>query len=70
MFLTEEEIEALTGRIRKPSQSRVLSFMGIEHKTRPDGSLVVLRSIVEKILGNAVMTGARKKSAPDFSMVR
>jgi len=70
IILTDEEVEALTGKKRKPSQSRALSFMGIEHKMRPDGSLVVLRTMVEKILGDVVMTKTRKKSAPDFSMVR
>lgn len=71
MFLTDDEIEALTGRKRKPAQARVLTFLGVEHKMRPDGSLVVLRSQVEKVLGDAVVnTKAKKKTAPDFDMVK
>ena len=43
MFLTDEELETLTGRTRHKAQAKVLDFMGIPYKSRPDGSLVVLR---------------------------
>lgn len=48
IFLTQEELIELTGRRRRDSQLRALRFMGLEHKVRPDGSLAVLRSHVEK----------------------
>lgn len=51
MFLTKAELEALTGKQRRDTQARVLRFMGIEHKIRPDGSLAVLRAHVEQELG-------------------
>lgn len=51
MFLTRDEIVALTARIHHSAQRKVLSMMGIEHRTRPDGSIVVLRTHVEQILG-------------------
>lgn len=53
MFLTDDEIADLTQRRRRDAQARVLSFMGIEHKRRPDGSLAVLRQHVEVVLGGA-----------------
>lgn len=69
MFLDDDEIAQLTRRQRKPAQSKVLSYMGIEHKRRPDGSLVVLRAHVERLLGGATTTRIKPKNLPDFSMV-
>jgi hypothetical protein len=51
MFLTEDEIGTLTGRKQHKTQRTVLNHLGIQHKVRPDGSLVVLRSHVEDALG-------------------
>lgn len=44
MILSEKELEELTGKSRHKAQAKVLDFMGIPYKLRPDGSLVVLRS--------------------------
>lgn len=52
MFLTNEELEALTGRTRKDAQLRALRFMRIEHRLRPDGSVVVTRGHVDEVFGN------------------
>lgn len=42
--LTEQEIVDLTGgKVQSSAQSSVLTFLGIEHKRRPDGSVLVLR---------------------------
>ena len=65
-FLSTDEIRELTDRIQRASQSKVLRAMGIEHKTRPDGSIVVLRSHMEDVLSG----GARKsitKSEPEIN---
>lgn len=51
MFLTEAEIEALTGKKRRPSQVEALHSMGYEHSIRPDGNIIVLRAHVEEKLG-------------------
>ena len=48
-FLTPEEIAQLTNRLRRNAQVRVLRFMGVEHRTRPDGSVAVMRAHVEKL---------------------
>jgi hypothetical protein len=42
--LTGAEISQLTGKKRPSAQMRALRFMAIDHKRRPDGSVVVLRS--------------------------
>ena len=71
MFLTDDEVVALTGRQRKPAQARVLTFMGIEHRLRPDGSVAVARSHVEKLFGAAIYTGKpKRKTQPNFDLVK
>lgn len=42
--LTPEEIFEITRRQKYAAQRKVLNALGIEHKTRPDGSLMVKRS--------------------------
>lgn len=54
MMLTAEELSDLTGRSRRDAQIRVLRFMGVEHRVRPDGTLAVLKSHVEQVLGGHV----------------
>lgn len=51
MFLDQEELRELTGREKPSAQARALNFMGIEHKRRPDGSIVVLREHVAAVMG-------------------
>lgn len=52
-FLSNDEVAQLTGRRRRKLQIEVLRTMGIEHRRRPDGSLAVLRSHVDRIFGAA-----------------
>lgn len=47
MFLTDKELEELTGKVRSAAQARVLDFMGIIYKQRPDGTLAVVRYQLE-----------------------
>ena len=69
LCLTVDEIIFITGKKRRPSQVRVLRFMGIEHKTRPDGSLLISRSHVEKLLdGDSVNTRIKRRTEPDWSL--
>lgn len=60
MFLGADELRQLTKRIHKAAQAKVLSSMGIQHKVRPDGSVAVLRALVEKEFGMGA--GARRKA--------
>lgn len=48
MILTRAELEELTGKSRSAAQARVLTHMGIPHRRRPDGSVVVIRAHVEQ----------------------
>lgn len=69
MFLDEAELAVLTQRVRSSAQAKVLAFMGIDYKLRPDGSLVVLRSHVEKQFGEGTTAKARRKTTPRFDLV-
>ena len=69
MFLTTEQITELTGRKTHKSQRAVLNHLGIEHKVRPDGSLVVLRSHVEKSLGGNSDSVKLKAPEPNWSAI-
>jgi len=62
MFLSTDEISSMTGRVQRAAQVKVLRFMGIEHRVRPDGTLAVLRAHVEKVFGAA--PAAAQKTTP------
>ena len=70
MFLTPEEIAQLTGRVQRRAQRTVLNALGVVHKVRPDGSLVVLRAHVEKELGGGATTGGHAEFEPDWSSLK
>jgi hypothetical protein len=54
MFLTDAELTDLTGAKRREARVRALRAMGVEHRIRPDGRVIVLRSHVEALLGGAL----------------
>ena len=62
-ILLHSDIVALTGKTRHSAQARYLNHLGIEHKTRPDGSLLVLSDCVRQSmgLGDGRATTERKK---------
>lgn len=51
LLLTAAELRELTKHRRCDAQMRELSHMGIPHGRRSDGSLVVIRSVVQQLLG-------------------
>lgn len=62
LFLDSDEIRELTHRHRRSAQVEALRTIGIEHRTRPDGTLIVLRAHVEQLLG----ANPAAISAPDW----
>lgn len=60
-FLSSDEIREMTGRVRHKSQALVLAALGIEHKVRPDGRMLVLRAHVVQSLGGTVKTPTRQR---------
>lgn len=68
MFLTDQEILALTNKSKRLAQRRALERMGIEFIRRPDGSFVVLREHVQSLLqGKAQQARAPREKTPDWS---
>lgn len=65
MFLSRDEVERLTGKKRRPSQVKALNTMGITHKVRPDGEVLVLSSHVENVLDGT--KAIPKEQRPDWS---
>jgi hypothetical protein len=64
LCLTADEITQLTGKRRPSAQRKALRFMCIDHKLRPDGSLVVLRSHLSAH-GSATMPA--KRTQPNWN---
>lgn len=70
MFLTPDQLRALTGRSRRPAQVRQLNFMGIAHKVRADGEIMVLKVYVEKEFGlGAEKVVKKRKVEPNWDSV-
>jgi hypothetical protein len=68
MFLTHDDIATLTGKQQHNAQRRVLNAMGIIHKLRPDGSIVVLERHLHSELGGTQATVSRtKETEPNWS---
>jgi hypothetical protein len=51
LTLTDDELFNLTRKKRPAAQARALRSMGIEHRTRPDGSVAVLRAALNQVFG-------------------
>ncbi len=68
LFLTDDELQQLTGKKRHGAQFRALRQIGLECRQRPDGFPLVLRAHVEKELG---YTGPsrQKQMEPDWEAV-
>lgn len=66
MILTNDELQALTGRERRPAQIRQLQAMGITYRQRADRSIVVLAAHVHQVLG-ASQGQQRPAKAPQIN---
>ena len=64
LTLTDSELIDLTKKERPSAQVRVLRHLGIEHRTRPDGSIVVDRGHYDTVVrGAASNTPPAKRQA-------
>jgi hypothetical protein len=63
LCLTTEEIVLLTCRIRHSAQRKALQHMLVDHKQRPDGSIVVLRSALDSASG---IGQSKRRTEPDY----
>ena len=69
MILNQSEIFQLTGKKRSNAQAAVLNYLGIEHKVRLDGSIVVSKAHVEQMLGSNTQNRLNKAQEPNWKMV-
>lgn len=68
IVLTKDEIEALTGRHRRDAQIKALRFMGIEHRVRPDGTVAVLKTHIDLVLGGNISRPSKtRRSEPNWA---
>ncbi|MBM3114573.1 DUF4224 domain-containing protein [Jeongeupia naejangsanensis] len=61
MFLSQSEIRELTNCTQRRTQITALNTLGIEHRIRPDGSVLILRKHIERLLGGTIATERRGK---------
>lgn len=66
MFLTRDKRTHLTGRRQRGSQAQVLRMMGIEHRVRPDGHIIVLRRHVAKLFGAETENRSASEPMPNW----
>ena len=69
LLLTDDELTELTGRRRVDAQERELKHLGVPHGKRTDGTLVVLRSVVEHLLGSR-QTATMRRPEPQIQPCR
>lgn len=70
MFLNAQELYELTGRHRRDAQIRMLLHMGIDHRVRADGSVVVLKSHIDKVFGGVAEQKVKVKPAePNWAAI-
>ena len=66
LFLSPSAVKRLTGKTRRPAQVRALQKMGIEHKVRPDGEVIISHSHIEKVLDGATPEKAERRIEPNW----
>lgn len=62
IYLTQEELQGVTGRKQYAAQVRALNEMGIDFRIRPDGSPLVSRLAYEVALGGVDTKSARSET--------
>lgn len=61
--LSPNELNQLTNKKQSGAQASALNFMGITHRIRPDGTVMVLRADVVKTAPKD------SKTSPDFGAI-
>ncbi len=62
IYLTLQDVEAITGKHRYRAQVRALAQMGIQCRVRPDGRPIVSRAVFEQVMG----TNTDLQAEPNF----
>jgi len=67
MFLSEDEIEYMTKFVQPQKQAEQLNRLGIMHKRRADGSILVLRSHVINVMGGGETVTQESTYEPNWN---
>jgi hypothetical protein len=67
MILDPAELRCITGKKHRDAQRRVLVLLGIEHRVRPDGAILVSRAHCEKSLTGGGATATVHILEPNWS---
>lgn len=67
MILTGTQLRSLTGKTHRDAQLRVLMALGVTHKVRPDGSILVSEAHVERLLGGLPNAKVRASNEPNWA---
>lgn len=70
ILLTREELVEVTGYSRSKAQAAWFLSNGISHRTRGDGSIVVLRKHFEEEMGLLSRSKSPNAPEPDFSSLQ
>jgi hypothetical protein len=66
-FLEPQDLVALTGKRLGQAQRRVLNQMGVTHKVRPDGKIIVHADHLRKILDAEARSAQKQRIEPNWS---
>ena len=69
MFLSNEVIQELTGRILPHAQAKQLNRQGIEHKFDADGKVLVLEAHFMQQFGFKGNGAERKETSPNWEAI-
>lgn len=69
MFLEQDEIHRLTGKVQRGKQKAVLDALGVRYVENGIGELVVSRSHVERVLAGDGNDGGAE-TTPNFDALR
>lgn len=69
MFLTPDQIQSLTNKVRPSAQCRALTGMGIKFLQRPDGTPAVSCAHIDKVMGAGTAAALARKTVPNFDNV-
>lgn len=67
MWLTKDEIRELTGFVHRDKQVEELNRLGVTHRTRGDGTIVVARDHVAEQFGCNVTSASETQAEPNWS---
>lgn len=70
LYVSAEHLIETTGKKRPSAQVRALRGMGIEHKVRPDGKVLVSLEHLNKLLDGNVENRVKNRTEPKWELMK